>query len=226
MAWTKRSDARNTTQDVASPTHNTITVTIPSVSIGDAIVIRGRWGSATASMSTVSDGTNTYAIKTRYNDSTNGGSLQQAIAIATANATNLVVTITLSASVPYSYAYGAAWYDSAGLSPAFDTEIGNTQTAPGTGSNAVTTTAVTPSVNGCLILGHFTNENGSGTFTVGSSPNAFTQQNKYTVSGADIDTEESFVQTTAASIAATGTASSNTPYLSILMALKLVATGS
>lgn len=92
-----------------------------------------------------------------------------------------------------------------------------TQTAPGTGSDAVTSPPLTPGVDGAYIMGvaiNNTNEAGAPFFTAGASPTAFTKQ-VTTTSGlgiADIESED-FVQTTSASIAATFTfnqASDNT----------------
>lgn len=216
MAWTKTSDADNSAQDNSTPV-GSITVTIPTINAGDILWILVRWSTQTPVISTVSDGTNTYQIKLKTSDATNGAASCMCYAINAQAATNKVVTVTFDSNVTFSYAYGSSWSGGDTVT-GFDVQSGQFQHLAGTGSNAVSSTAATTTKDGGLILGSAFNDIGSGTCTVGSSPNVFTQDKKYTVAGADIDTEENFKQTTAASIAATYTAGSNTDWLTQMMA--------
>ena len=75
---------------------------------------------------------------------------------------------------------------------------------PGTGSNILVSNNITTTVNGALILGLFCGaDDSSGTFSAGTSPNAFTSL------GGSVPAQEFFVQTTAATITATAGATIN-----------------
>lgn len=102
--------------------------------------------------------------------------------------------------------------------------VKKTQTAPGTGSNVVTSPALTPGVNGAYVLGVAYDRSGLRAvpqFTAGTSPNVFT---KTAVTGStSLSSAESeyFIQPSSASIAATFTfthASDNTTTLMSLWA--------
>lgn len=83
-----------------------------------------------------------------------------------------------------------------------DQHIPHVQTNPGTGANAVTSTAQTTTANGEYIMGITVDDNFGGLPSAGTSPNAFTSRT--TDSTFEINLEE-FIQTTAGSIAATFT---------------------
>src|SRR6266403_966492 len=85
-----------------------------------------------------------------------------------------------------------------------DGTTGQAQSAVATGANNVTSTAITTTVNGDLILGASSDTASLTANSLGTSPNAFTNINTASNSTAIFSLRfEYFVQTTAASIAAT-----------------------
>lgn len=132
----------------------------------------------------------------------------------------LTVTATFSASPTTGFA-GAVLCEFTGVSanPPLDVHNVQTQTTPGTGSNALTSPSVTTTVNGDLVIGIFmSGTSGSPGYTAGSSPNSFSALN---TCAANSDCNEYLVQTSAGAIAATATQTNATDsFLSFVAAFK------
>lgn len=98
----------------------------------------------------------------------------------------------------------------------------NTQNLPGTGANALTSTAIVPATNGDLIYGSSLDTGNSTAITAGTSPNAFTARQTVSLSAVGYILGEEFIQTTAASIAATAGSTSGGAdnFITAVIALK------
>lgn len=126
-----------------------------------------------------------------------------------ANCPNAPITFTLTVS-PNQANLGIVVHEvsGAGVAP-FRSAIHQLQTAPGTGANVVSSTAIIPGVDGAYILGTGTNATTiirtPPMFTAGTSPIAFTKG--YSGAGVNLRDQESeyFIQESSASIAATFT---------------------
>lgn len=149
-AFTLSSDAAQTINFSANASVST-TVTLPTVNAGDFIRVVMTLGSNPAVNSiTVSDPTNgTYTKKLGLYISNNTQGMQQFYFSNSAAGTNLVVTASYT-STNYVGVYAESW---SGASVAgFNIEAGQTQLAPGTGVDAITSTAAT-TTGADLILG-------------------------------------------------------------------------
>ena len=128
------------------------------------------------------------------------------------NITNAPITFTLSVS-PNDTFLGIVVHEinAPGGPVVLLQQVKNAQTAPGTGADAVTSTAITPGVDGAYIFGLAVDSSNTRTapqFTAGTSPNAFTKAAETGTAGVPGELcleSEYFVQTTNASIAATFT---------------------
>ena len=149
-AFTLSSDAAQTIHFNVSASVST-TVTLPTVNTGDFIrVVVTLDGDPGVNSITVSDPTNgTYTKKLGLFISADAQGMQQFYFPNSAAGTNLVVTASYT-STNFVGVYAASW---SGASVAgFDIEAGQTQLTPGTGVDAITSTAAT-TTGADLILG-------------------------------------------------------------------------
>src|SRR5574343_505010 len=141
--------SRVATQFAANPTNSagatTLVYTLPAaVSSGNALVGMVTWDcSGSTTVSTVADNqSNSYSVGTQYKDTSNG---QCAQSFWRGNITNgpTTITVTFSGTSPWR---GGVMQEYTGVAALTDPSDGNTgqyQSGPGTGANAITTTAVT-----------------------------------------------------------------------------------
>jgi len=190
--------AGSVAETIADLSLATISVTLgAAVSVGDYIVgMAGASSDGNPITAVVDTSLNTYTIQSNATvDTTNAQFGQTFFARVTTSGTPTVtVTFTIT---PNSRRVIVAAYS--GLAnPAVDGTAGNWQSAPGTGANAVTSTAITPSQDGDLIMGYTQDSGGGGNISAGTN---FTGRNALEA----ILRLEDLVQGTAASIAATFT---------------------
>lgn len=210
------------TQFAANPTTSasatTLTYTLPAgVGSGNALVGMVTWDcSGSTTVTTVSDNQgNSYSVGTQYKDTGNG---QCAKSFWRGNITNAptVVTVTFSGSSPWRGGVMQEYTGVAALNDPSDGNIGQYQNGPGTGANAITTTAVTTTQAGDMIIGMMECTNGScATITAGTG---FTINSNLTASN-DWAYEDQ-LQASAGSIAATFTQTGPGVTVSMLVAIK------
>ena len=189
-------------QSVVCSTTSTCTITFANpVSSGDYIAVAFPGYSAPAATS-VTDNCNTGGTSNSYtildNSVTSGaGRAGQAVASIGANTASCSVTINLPSSAPYLFPAIEEISHTSGV----DVHTAHNQTAPGAGTNAVTSTAVTTTHNNELILGWcgVGSINGANAISAGTG---FTQRQ---VPSANAMLSEDLSQSTAGSIAATCT---------------------
>jgi hypothetical protein len=188
--------SKHTAQDASG---SSVAVTLTNnVAAGNLLIVFVWWNDATTAINSVTGNGNTFTqIGTTHVFNVTSSAMFYAKNVA-GGATTL--TANFSASTPNSqiFAHEASGCDtSAPLDQSSDDE----QVGPGSGANAVTTSAKTTVANGEYIIGAFYDSNGQGgTLTAGTSPNAFTLRETESSFGA---MTEDFIQTTAGSIAAT-----------------------
>lgn len=170
-------------------------------------------GTGTFSVPTDTAG-NTYADcgggKIQF-DTTN--SMQCFYTLNTHTTASNVITIHANTSNPYLYGQALEITGAAASSPIDVYSVKASATGGASGSNNLSATALTPTMNGEMIVAAFFGN--SGPVTVGTSPNAFTLGNS---SGAFV---EYFIQGTAAAITATASdGTSSDPYGALVVGLK------
>jgi hypothetical protein len=204
VAWALVQNAAMINQTVITPT---VAVTNPIAS-GNLYCGAVIYNSTETLNSITDDKSNTYNIK---NTTTQTTDLVKISNFVLGNITNGPKTITFHFSAATDSAAVVAEF-SGGLaaSDPSDGSTGQQQTNVAAGANNVTTGTFVPTTNGDLILGGLCDPNTVTACTVGTSPNAFTNvntaSNSTNLAGLRL---EYFVQTTAASIAATGGIAAN-----------------
>lgn len=179
-------------------------------------------GSTNALTSVTDDQSNTYSLVTAITDSTNNGVIQLFYKENVTSVTTVTAHFTSSAQVRVAISN----YTGIATASAIDGHTGQVQTTPGTGANIVTTGTFTPTTNGDLIYGGCSEAFGGAiVYTAGTSPNAFTQRASNTGAENDALFTEDFIQSTAASIAATMGQTANFTTMSAVAAFKAAVSG-
>ena len=178
---------------------STITVTLgASASIGDYVVGMVGWSGFGENISTlVDDLGNTYTLQNKVSDTTNSQAGQSFYGRVTVAGTPLI-TVTFTTARTFRRIIVAA-YSGLTATGAADGTVGSWQSAPGINTDAVTSTAITPTVDGDLIVAYHQNTSSStGHISAGTN---FTRRNALEA----IIALEDLIQTTVASIAGTFT---------------------
>src|SRR3990167_5060668 len=211
--------ASSVAETIADASDTTIAVTLgAAVAVGDYIVGMAGWGQIGVAISTVTDDLgNTYTIQANKTDDTTNGQTGQTFFARVTAAGTPVITVTFASTTMWRRVIVAAY---SGLAnPAADGTIGNWQSSPGTGTDAVTSTAVTTTADGDLIVGfHQNTGSSSGNISAGTN---FTRRNALEA----IIALEDYVQPSAGSIAATFTISVNHASITHMAAFKAAAAG-
>jgi hypothetical protein len=204
----------------ATATTQALVLTAPATA-GNLICGHVTWGTGnTAHLTSVTDDAgNTYTIQRRVLDTPN---LTVIASFYKENITGTPQTITanFSTAVPFRAVF-AHEVPGCASSGALDVETGQLQTAPGTGANAVSSGAVTTTVDGDYIYGGVVCTNqlfGAANYSPGTSPNAFTERQETFGATVAASESEDFVQTTKGSIAATWTQANAAQAMSVMMA--------
>lgn len=189
-----------------------------TVAAGNLVCGVVTWGGVSTDLSTVTDDKgNSYTIPSgtgttgspvgtfgRLDDNPGGGS---SAIFYLANISNGPVTVTANFGSAQGFR-GISIHEVSGVS-GLDKYRGQIQAAPGTGANAVTSSAVTPASDGQYIFGGSVLASSIRSTPLFSAGTGYTEREEAGNAGGTIVnlTSESQVQTTAASIAATFTAS-------------------
>jgi hypothetical protein len=176
----------------AGATTGSVTLTgVPSLATINVLV---RYGASDGPLVSVSDGSAYSAVAAEVvTGSSFNVDLYQRQNVASGSH---VITVTITGGAAFFYI--AAWYIT-GVAALTGTASGTDTGFPGTGANIVSAPAITPAVNGALVLSAGCSNDASNTVTAGTSPNAFTSVG-LTFAG---NVAEYFVQTTAAAITPT-----------------------
>lgn len=186
----------------------TYTTAAFTTSAGDTLMGWVQWEDPTATLDSVTDGTNTYTLL--HNPTTGDGSARSAMFYCLSVASGSpAVSANLSAA-----AFGQVIVHQARGVVAFDKSALAVQIFPGTGTDAVSSGSVTTTTNGQYIFGASAKCQASG--NVLTAGTGFTQRIQQNNSGA-ASLSESQIQTSAGSIAATFTTSSDGPYMTGIM---------
>ncbi len=197
--------------DGATATSIAITFTATgAVASGNLVCGMVVWGGVAGDLTSIDDDkSNTYTIVSAVtlDDNPSGGS---AAVFYKENITNGPITITAHFGSAQGFR-GLTCHEASGLATAsaLDKSASQIQNAPGTGTNAVTSTAVTTTTNGQYIFGAcslMSNIRNANEFTAGTGYVEREEQGDGAVANL---TSESQVQTSAGSIAATFTASAS-----------------
>lgn len=199
-------------------TATTIVVTLgAAVAVDDVIVGMAGWDTTTTNISSVADDLgNSYTLHAdKIDDSANNQSGRTwRSKVTVAGTPTITVTYTVAASARVVIV--AAWSGST-ASP-FDTSLGNFQTSPGTGTDAVTSTSITTAADHELCIGfHQNTGSDSGTLTAG------TNYTSRLVSTSKVGLEDRTLDT-AGSVAATWTISADHRSITHIVALQLATT--
>jgi len=199
-----------------------LTNTIASGNVGCGAVV---YGSAQTLNSVTDDKSNTYNLKSTITQALDG---VKVTLFELGNITNGPKTFTFNFSAATdSCAVVAEFSGGLAVGDPNDGTTGQAQSAVASGANNVTSTAITTTTNGDLILGASSDTASLTANSLGTSPNAFTNINTASNSTAIFSLRlEFFVQTTAASIAATfGIAVNGDNAATNIVALKPSASG-
>lgn len=225
MSWSHVQ--HNANGDASGGTGASISVTISAVSSGSVVSGITIWeDDIPASLNSVTnDKGDSATILDHTTDTTNGQGISSFVFLnPTVGAT--VFTANFSTTTAF---YGIEVDEDtfgAGFTYSTDGHTGVFQSSPGAGANVVNSGSITPGTNGDLIKGFAVNSGGSPTYSAGTSPNTFTQRNQIAGGGTDFSFfSEDFIQTTAASIAATMGTSGSAPTHSFVVAIKATAAG-
>ena len=204
-------------------TSTTIAITFSSpVTSGGAVCGAATYRNITGNVASVTDDqSNTYTVVRNFD-----GSDQAGIATFYAlNITNAPTVVTVTYSLVMDFRAGVI-IEASGVktSAALDQETAQWQAAPGTGTDAVTSGAVTTTENGEFICGFaaVTNVFTANTLTAGT--NYTERQETSPTLGIDL-AGETLVQSSAGSIAATWTQSANNNTSTAIMTFKEQAAG-
>jgi hypothetical protein len=193
-------------------------VTISAVGSGNSLVgvVSGGVGSGQTLTSITDDKGNTYTI---LDSSVATGAGFATYTFALGNITNGPSTITANWSASVNN-WGLAVDEFSGtlansnpIDNSGASHIGNFQTAPGTGANGATSTAITTVANGCAIWGATIDH--SGTANNATAGTGFTLAQTMSIKGIT----EYLIQSTAGSIAATATLSAVQTQFTAMIAL-------
>ena len=198
--------------NIASAT--TITKLFPSnVTAGNLIVVGVGWGdSGTPPTCSVTDTLgNTFISINKIRDTNNKQSSEIFYAKNILGGAD-TITATFSASANYRRLV-VSEYSGADITVPLDGNNGRLETAPGTGTDGCNSLTITPTANGALIWG-IGQETGGTTLTTGTN---FTLREN---AGTGEMMAESLIQSTAASIEATFTASINQDVITMVAAFK------
>lgn len=160
MGWTKIASFKNDANYVASPTiTGPVNVTVSGIAVGDLLIVSTQIGlHNVVSTVTVTDnaGTpNTYSAETNaYDTVDNQGIARHSAPVASATGLTTVTASWTGTGENFISVLVEQWRHTNG--PISGTVINGTpksqyQAAPGTGANAITSTATTTTVNGCLV---------------------------------------------------------------------------
>lgn len=164
-----------------------------TVSSGDWIVVFVSWLSTTATASVADDKGNSYTA--RHNPTTVGSGRAAAFYAKAGSGGSTTITATISASATTTiHAFAFSGRDT---TSAFDGSAAHTQVNAPSGTDAITSTAIVPTVDGADLVGFSVDLGSTAAITVGTGWT--------THETADYYAGETKVQSTAASIAATFT---------------------
>ena len=203
-----------------STTRTSLGVTLGSnVTAGNLVVIIATWqgSGGTRTITSVSDGNSYSDVGTEGQDGS-GTQRQRWYYYPNHAGGSTTVTVTWSGNVNYC-SVTAVELSGAHASTPFDQVVYNAQEPPGTGTDNITSTALTPSTDNCILLG-FSQDTinlSTGTFVAGTD---FTESIASTTFGGFLYMLEYYVQTTAASKAATFTQNVNDDRLTGLCIFK------
>lgn len=203
MSYSVSAPVENTYTGIANPN-----VVLTGVPAGANILVYFDWGTGAGdTLVSISDG----ASYTQLGSTVVSGSAVDGVlyTLVGASAGSHTITATLSNT---GGGYLAAWYvTGAGNS---DGAVGADINFPGTGANAAATPSITTTTNGDIIFGVFHTVSGTGTYTAGTSPNVFSSVGIVTAGAF----AEFFTQTTAGSVLANSTLSSNSDLIGFIAA--------
>jgi hypothetical protein len=187
-----------------------------AVTVDDVIVGMAGWDGNANNISGVADSLgNSYTLNADKVDDTTGNQSGRTWRSKVTVAGTPVITVTFTTSLGSRRVIAAAW-SGANAAP-FDASVGNWQTSPGTGTDAVTSTALTPGQNDSLLIGFHQNSGevdpGTGTLTAGTN-----YTNRLTTNA--ILMVEDRALATAASVAATLTISNDHRSITHLVVIK------
>ncbi|MBI2023163.1 hypothetical protein HYT01_01190 [Candidatus Giovannonibacteria bacterium] len=214
VAYVQSKDARNAAQAT------TIAVTFTSATVsGNAIVGAVTWGCAFADLTSVTDNKgNSYTLKTRAEDAGNTQSIQ---AFYAKNITG-GATHTITANINGSCSFRAiAVHEVSGVDTTAPDDGSNQQfqSAPGTGTNALTSGSFTTSANGDYIFSATQDTSANTASHTAGTTISYTRVTNG--SSADVDfASEWGTQTTAGSVAGTWTSNENNGHVTAAIGLK------
>jgi len=138
----------------AGASASSIAATVTALTNGNIILGIVTWGSSSATLSSVTDGTNTYTLKDVVTDSTNGARAQSFYAYNVSGSPT-TITANFSASVPYRGISVQEFSGEETGSDPFDQSQAQLQTAPGTGTDGAKSGAgtQTPAAANSLVWG-------------------------------------------------------------------------
>jgi hypothetical protein len=176
------------------------------------------WNPSGVTLNSVGDGTRTFTLLD--NPTTVGGGASAAM-FYYENHPGGATTVTATFSSTVTGSVTILVHEASGLltSSSLDQHVLNPQTAPGTATDAVTSTSVTTTANGEYCAGFTVSRNGGITITKGSAP--WVQRE----SQATVAMSEDQVQSSAGAIAATFTLSTSDQMLTGIMTFKAVGGG-
>lgn len=131
----------------ASGTVLTLSITYAA---GEKGIIRVGWGSNTNISRTVSDGTNTYTLAAELNGTGSAGESHAVYVCDNPTAGNYTLTVTMGSSVAFREVSLMRY---TGLSTGFQVVGKQQQSAQGTGTDALTTGTITPTLQPAALIG-------------------------------------------------------------------------
>ena len=206
-----------------SATSTTIAATFSAaVTSGNLVCGFVTWGNDTTTLLTnvTDDKSNTYTIVRR---TPTAGSGQTLASFYCANITNAptIITATFSSAIGYR---GILFHEVNGVNT-LDVETGQYQATPGTGTDAITSGAITTTSNGEYIIGGVVDSSGSQALPYYTAGTGYGKVEEAGASGATNCCTEDLIQSSAGSIAATFTQSLAHKQTTLIMTFKQSAGG-
>lgn len=197
---------------------NSITATFgSSTAVGNTVTGFVSWfnsGGSTADLTSITDGTNTYSIV-----DTNGSTAEIFSASFVGKQTGSATAIVAHFSSTNPSFFRMFVQEYSGSSGTVNVHTKNRQASPGTATDAITTGAVTTTVNGCMIVGCAIDLTNTNTPNPGTSYTS--RDTLFNAGDQDCQIVEDQLQTSAGSIAATftSTVGNTSTYYNYLLAL-------
>jgi len=214
MAAANVQSARGTSASSSTPTR----AFGSNVTAGNLICGWIQWDSITITLNSVTDSLgNTYTLKN--NPTANTTLSKRAAGFYAENISGGACTLTFTFSSAVTSTQELHEASGVATSASFDVSAAQGQDSPGTGANAVTSTAATTTVNGCYIFGCAGEFSIGGPVNVGTSVAFVDAGTTFNAPGGQ-QRGEYYIQPSAGSIAATFTIPSDGYTIALMMAFK------